>query len=83
MFTALGKGVVKVLASIFAGVGAGFGTVAYFALRDPELWDVDRFNHNGPPIGPTMAALAIGFGTAALVLGLLFWESWKPKQFTE
>jgi hypothetical protein len=68
--------VTRVLIGIAAGVGTGCVTFAYFILTgDSSLYDYDRMNRHGPPFGPALLALGVGFVTFAVLLWL---QSRKP-----
>jgi hypothetical protein len=64
------KGVVKVFGSLLFGTGAGFMSVAYFAMHDPVGWDFH--SREGPPVGELMFSIGLGCISAAMLMALLF-----------
>ena len=69
MVLAIGRGVVKVLTSLFIGSGVGLVTVGYTTMQSNASWD---FRHNPPPMGEIFLGVGAGLLAAGLSLVVLF-----------
>jgi hypothetical protein len=69
-WAAFGRGVVKLLVSLFAGVGVGFLTFGIIARDRPELW------RSREPPNELFIGIGAGLLTTAVLLLLLFGVPW-------
>lgn len=64
--------VTRVLISLAGGIGAGCLTFGVMAMTgDPAHYDFQHMDRHGPPLGPFVLSVGVGFVTIALLLLLL------------
>jgi hypothetical protein len=70
----------RLFISLAAGIGAGCVTFGVLAMTgDPKSYDIDRMSRMGPPFGPVLLAVGIGFVTLAVLFWLLSRKSLSAK----
>jgi hypothetical protein len=70
----------RLFISLAAGIGAGCATFGILAVTgDSNLYDIERMNRMGPPMGPIFLALGVGFLTIAIMFWLLSRKSLSAK----
>ena len=67
---AIGRGIVKLLISLFVGFGVGLVVVGYFSMQRPGVWDKHEV-----PFGETCLGVGAGLLTAAITLSVLFFST--------
>ena len=69
LLLAIGRGLVKILTSLFIGFGVGLVTVGYCTMQSGVPVD---FRHGPPPMGETLLGVGAGLLATGLSLVLLF-----------
>lgn len=60
--------VMRILFCLIAGVGTGLVVAGSFALKSPEVWDLEKIQRTGPPLGPVLLSIGIALLTAEVFL---------------
>lgn len=58
----------RILFCLIAGIGTGLVVAGSFALKSPEVWDLEKIQRTGPPLGPVLLSIGIALLTAEVFL---------------